>query len=721
MAYMNKPQDLTTNIWASAGEVVEPDAAKRNKGWIAEIPPFQFENWIQNRQERAIAHIIQMGIAEWDANTQYQANKSYVQDEDGEIYRCLVTHETVNPKYDDQSFWEKPFTFDVLKEQASENNSGVVYKADQKKVDEGTPGAFFLDPAQIKDLLRNLNASWIVGGVLSSGTLPSATEGSKGAVRKARQKDIDNGVGDDRYVSAAQLYSTVQDIQQSRVGVALTGEQQVTAGSSETYQITNMSSFSIYEASLDFTDDASGGTVGMTDNLVNLDVDAGSSGSVILTITKDGVKFDFSIAIGSSQIDRPNIKSPSDGASDVSTQITLKASNFKTTPSGFDTHTATDWEVASDSSFATIVAESSMDSTNLVEWTVDADLEPNKTYYARVRYYGDTITRSAWSLPISFETAERPDTPSISEPQDGQTNVEETPEIVASSFNSPVAETHQATDWEVRKVSDDSLVWSSENNTSDLTSISVPSGVLAETTEYRINVRYIGSQLGASAWGTSTFTTEDQFFAFTPEYAGRAFGGGYYAGANIVVGSKTYAVVVAPKSQGGEASSTQWKTSPSTTSGTDSTNDGRSNTAAMISDSASSHPAAQFCDNLTINGHSDWHLPSVDELEICYRYLKPTTKDTRVGSSSPHNTSTQSNPNSVPVLPSGDYTSNYPAQTSIAAFQEGGLEAFPGSYYWSSTQYSSSLAGLPRFDYGTQGGNNKINSFYVRAVRWVEV
>jgi uncharacterized protein (TIGR02145 family) len=259
------------------------------------------------------------------------------------------------------------------------------------------------------------------------------------------------------------------------------------------------------------------------------------------------------------------------------------------------------------------------------------------------------------------------------------------------------------------------------NNTSNLTSITVPSGELAESTEYRIRVRHIGSQLGASAWGTSTFTTEAQFFVLDPSSAGEPFGGGYYAGANIVVGGTTYALVVAPKAQGGEAGSTlPWGVTGSVP-GAVSTNDGASNTAAIVAAGGSSTSvAAGFCNNLNINGYTDWHLPSADELEICYRYLKPTTQSNNTSTRSLHNAINGTNPNSDPV--GSGYTTSDPTRTSIAIYQDGAGEAFTTSnYYWTSTQSSAAFAWAQSFNNGIQITFDKSNSFYVRAVRWVAV
>ncbi len=722
MAEIQKPSNLTENFWADIGEIVEPSNTKKQQGWIAEIPPFQFENWLNNRTQKAIAHIVQHGISEWDANTEYQEGKSYVQDEDGVIYRAIQTHSGVNPKFDSAGVWGQPFSFQTLKENASTTSTGVVRRATQQDLDEGIPGAIFADTSLLKQRFENLNASWVVSGILKPSTLPEASVNDYGSVRLARQQDIDNGTGQTRYVNPIQLKSVSDDIKATTAGVSLQGEPVVTAGTSEDYTITNFSSFDSYEVSIEFSNGGSG-TVTRTNEIITVNVDAGSTGGVILTVTKSDVDYNFELAIGASRVDRPNITSPSNGSTDVLNTPTIESTSFKTTPADFgDTHTQSDWEVATDSSFSNVVASSLADTVNLTQWEVDTQLALETVHYARVRHYGNTLGVSAWSPTVTFTTAAAPDAPTILSPSDGALDVEEQPTITTSAFSSPASETHQATDWEIRLASNDSLVWSSMNNTSNLTSITVPSGQLAESTEYRIRVRHIGSVLGASAWGTSTFTTEAQFFVFDPSSAGEPFGGGYYAGANIVVGGTTYALVVAPKAQGGEAGSTlpwEWTTDPDVP-GAASTNDGASNTAAIVAAGGSSTSvAAGFCNNLNINGYTDWHLPSADELEICYRYLKPTTQSNNTSTRSLHNAINGTNPNSDPV---GDaYTTSDPSRTSIAIYQSGASEAFVENYYWTSTQRSAGLAWCQNFSNGGQLESSKSGSYYVRAVRWVAV
>lgn len=94
-----------TNIWASGGAIVSPSDVKIQTGWTAEVPPFQWENWAQNRQDQAISHINQHGIAIWDPKTEYQANKSYAQGSNGVVYKCLLTNINVNPVGDVSGSW----------------------------------------------------------------------------------------------------------------------------------------------------------------------------------------------------------------------------------------------------------------------------------------------------------------------------------------------------------------------------------------------------------------------------------------------------------------------------------------------------------------------------------------------------------------------------------------------------------------------------------------
>lgn len=100
MAQFQKPDDLD-KVWASGGDIISPGESKIQRGWAVEVPPRQYFNYIDHKQDAFIAHVNQMGIAVWDSVTQYQADKSYTQGPTtGTIYRCIQTHTGQNPETD---------------------------------------------------------------------------------------------------------------------------------------------------------------------------------------------------------------------------------------------------------------------------------------------------------------------------------------------------------------------------------------------------------------------------------------------------------------------------------------------------------------------------------------------------------------------------------------------------------------------------------------------
>jgi hypothetical protein len=202
----------------------------------------------------------------------------------------------------------------------------------------------------------------------------------------------------------------------------------------------------------------------------------------------------------------------------------------------------------------------------------------------------------------------------------------------------------------------------------------------------------------------ATFMNQRSFVPPVPAI-GSALGGGFFAG-QIDQSGTIYNLIIAPKSSG-ESSSKLWKTTNTATAGTTSVIDGPTNSSNMNN---VSHPAAQFCEGLTIGGFSDWYMPAKNELEVCYYNLKPTTTS--------NNTSSGTNTNAVPSRGS-NYTAGTPARTSAAAFQSGGAEAFAAVYYWASTEASATNAWLQSFGTGDQINVNKDGSTYVRAVRRV--
>lgn len=192
MALINKPD--YSEIWASGGSIVEPSDVKKQTGWTAEVPPYQWENWIQNRQDQMLAHINQRGIAAWSADTDYEAGGvSYVQGSDGEIYRSVASSgpsATVQDPVTDVSgtYWT-PFV--IVPPQASETEAGVAQISTQSEAETGTENTKFATPLRVFQAIRSAAAN--------------ATESLRGTLRIGTQAEVDAGTLDDVAVTPKKL------------------------------------------------------------------------------------------------------------------------------------------------------------------------------------------------------------------------------------------------------------------------------------------------------------------------------------------------------------------------------------------------------------------------------------------------------------------------------------------------------------------------------------
>jgi len=95
---------------------------------------------------------------------------------------------------------------------------------------------------------------------------------------------------------------------------------------------------------------------------------------------------------------------------------------------------------------------------------------------------------------------------------------------------------------------------------------------------------------------------------------------------------------------------------------------GDGNTSMIVYNQGTGSYAAKLCYDLSLNGYSDWYLPSKYELNLMY-------------------------------------------------LQKASIGGFATDYYWSSTEYSNSNAWILRLSNGAQSDANKFNSKGVRAVR----
>ena len=59
-------------VWATSGQVVEPDISKIEEGWqLGEQPPHEFMNWLQNTFGAKLNHILSNGTPEWNSTTSF--------------------------------------------------------------------------------------------------------------------------------------------------------------------------------------------------------------------------------------------------------------------------------------------------------------------------------------------------------------------------------------------------------------------------------------------------------------------------------------------------------------------------------------------------------------------------------------------------------------------------------------------------------------------------
>jgi len=452
------------------------------------------------------------------------------------------------------------------------------------------------------------------------------------------------------------------------------------------------------------------------------------------TITINGREIVFEIQPAG--IEAPTILSPTDGALDQMRSVTFDMSAFNVMPVGFDTHEGTTVEVATDSSFTNIIATEVVTSGDLTSVLVDGHIESTQ-YHARAKYTGATL-ESDWSAIVSYTTTDTyVDTPSITSPLDGATDVPEQPMIELSAFNVVNGTDTQASSSVRIKDSGGTIVWET-TVTSSMDSITTAAGILQEgELEYTIEAKHTGDTYGSSAWSAPiTITTSASFVPDFESEIGAPYGGGYVAGKIVSdYDGQTYGLIVSDGSgdsiQVGDGTM-MWRTARTAVASTCGTPpmtlaDGRANHNAILAlNDLANFPAFQWiednCNAVSLNGHDDWYLPSRDELELIYRNMKPTTQDnddgTRItddcgGDGATHGT----NDNSLPT--GAGYTLSDPAQTSLTSFQATNADALEDSFYWSSSEFDASDAWRQYFSNGGQYHGGKDNGYRVRAVRRV--
>ncbi len=174
-------------------------------------------------------------------------------------------------------------------------------------------------------------------------------------------------------------------------GVTLDGPLIIYAGSTNEYTISN------YDFTLEYIAEASVGEVSIEEDILTY-IAPSEEGELTLTVNGRVIVTEIIQVLP----DTPTVTSPvNDSDNMISTfLITASAFNQEVVTS---THSSSDWQVATDSGFSTIVASSINDAVNKTSWTVTG-LIANTDYYIRVRYKNAESTYSDYSATIHVKT-----------------------------------------------------------------------------------------------------------------------------------------------------------------------------------------------------------------------------------------------------------------------------------------------------------------------------
>jgi hypothetical protein len=163
-----------------------------------------------------------------------------------------------------------------------------------------------------------------------------------------------------------------------------------------------------------------------------------------------------------------------------------------------------------DTTFATPVFALNVNADSTL---ISPALTENTNYIWRCRDVSEEGIDSDWMTTQAFLTKDYSvDTPTVTV-EGSPSSVNQSPLITLSAYTTSPDQTatYASTDWEVRRVSDNVLVFSSYGDTVNVSSILVPPGSLATSTAYAFRGRYNSTIYGSSAYGSTSATTLASF------------------------------------------------------------------------------------------------------------------------------------------------------------------------------------------------------------------
>ncbi len=317
------------------------------------------------------------------------------------------------------------------------------------------------------------------------------------------------------YASSSVLQSTTVDSTAANISCAGITRTQTLNGGAVTYEMSNDGGATWTSAGSTCTDDA-GHTV--TADVHFVFASTGSDLRWRATLTPSGGSPPASPSIDALSVTyisnslpaTPTNSTPADAAVNQSLTPTLTASAFSDAD-GDDTQDSARWEVTTTSGNYTSPVYAATSTVDLTSIAIPSGTLANATtYYWHVRYADFSGGYSAFSTQTSFTTSNLPAAPSNLAPSNGATGASLTPTLTSSAFSDADAgDTHASSRWEVSNVAGVFTVpIYAVTSSLNLTSLVIPSGVLANNTIYYWHVKHVDASGNNSAYSTATsFTT----------------------------------------------------------------------------------------------------------------------------------------------------------------------------------------------------------------------
>jgi hypothetical protein len=187
---------------------------------------------------------------------------------------------------------------------------------------------------------------------------------------------------------------------------------------------------------------------------------------------------------------------------------------------------------------------------------------------------------------------------------------------------------------------------------------------LSENTTYYVRA-YATNSFGTAYGSVLSFKTSASTLVAGQSYQGGIIAYIFQSGDSGFISGETHGLITTTSDQ---STGAQWSCSGTSISTSTTFGTGQNNTTSIVNGCSTASIAARICNDLVSGGYSDWYLPSYSELQKLY------SNRTVIG-------------------------------------------GFSSTYYWSSSQYTSTQVYSIYFYNGYAYGTSKTSTAYVRAIR----